>query len=148
VAKEVRANFDIDASELRAFAKALQKAAPAAKKELTLRLRALGEHVADDAQARIQEWSRSIPPSIRVRVYGANVQVIASAMPLAGLLEFGSKGRENSDTFKHPVFGNAQVWVDQPKHEFLKPAAAANQERIELEGLAAIDAALEMLPRG
>jgi hypothetical protein len=48
-------------------------------------------------------------------------------------------------TFRHPVFGNKAVWVEQPMHPALGPAVEANADRIELLTLKALDRALEVV---
>lgn len=49
--------------------------------------------------------------------------VEAGGGPLAGLWEEGNKGSALSDpTFRHPVFGNTEVWVDQQKWPYLSRA--------------------------
>ncbi len=138
----VKTGFGVDVSDFKQFAKALRLAAPKAKAQLALELRAMGDVVAEDAQSLLEPYSQSIPGGIKVRVSGVSVSVVATVMPLSGLFELGSKGRENADNFSHPVFGNKSVWVTQPKHEFLGPAVKDHEAEIEEAATKALDAAI------
>lgn len=54
----------------------------------------------------------------------------AEGSPIAVLFELGNKrsrggqtvGRRGGGVFRHPVYGNREVWVDQKMHPFLWPA--------------------------
>jgi hypothetical protein len=51
---------------------------------------------------------------------------------LAVLYEKGNKGKsEDSPTFSHPVFGNRDAWVAQPRYPFLVPAAERMMPAVE-----------------
>src|ERR1035437_168444 len=138
----LKTGFGVGVSDFKQFAKALRLAAPKAKAELALQLRALGQVVADDATSAVAPFSTTIPSGIKVRVSGASVSVVATVTPLSGLFELGSKGRENADNFSHPVFGNKSVWVTQPKHEFLGPAVKNHEAEVTEAATAALDAAI------
>jgi len=130
------AELSIDTKALRSFAKALRVAEPALAKGLRLAYRAAGDEVASDARRRA-DYSTRIPGSIRVRTtQTAAVSVIAGgpqALDAAPLEHQGLPG-----SFRHPVFGNRAVWVDQTARPFLHPALEAKGE----EAKAAVAAAL------
>lgn len=126
----------IDTRAYRDAAKALRQGAKHLNRELRKELRAAGEIMAVEARKVAGEHSETIPPTIKVRVAGATVSVQAGGAkaPIAGLFELGNKGRASrGKTFRHPVF-NTGVWVEQPRHRFLEPAAEKTlpeaQERI------------------
>jgi hypothetical protein len=95
-------------------------------------LRQAGELVAQEARG-LASWSTRIPASVRVRTsFRENregVKVVAGgpaaphARPYEGL---SSRG----DTFRHPVFGNTDVWVSQETRPFIFPAAEAKSEEV------------------
>ena len=57
----------------------------------------------------------------------------APGVPIAKLYEVGNKGRGGGSTFRHPVFGNRENWVDQPRYPFLAAAGKAKQVQAGLE---------------
>ena len=125
-----------DTRQLKALGNALRKSQPALYKETQRALRAVGETVRARAATKAS-WSTRIPPTLKVRVSGLNSVIVSaggSAAPGAKPLEHaGAEG-----TFRHPVFGNRDVWVDQPARPFLHPAAL---ERLQ-ESAEAVAAAL------
>lgn len=138
-----RGREGVDIRQLRALTKSLRGFKP--DKELHKALRVAGQLIADDAKAIAAEHSKSIPPTIRVRVSKTKISVVAGGgeNAIAGLLELGNKGRGKSQAaarsgrFRHPVWGNRDNWVDQPMHAYLLPAARRNERGIEaLEGKA------------
>lgn len=137
----------IDTRSFSGFARALRKAAPELDSGLKLRLRAAGHIVADEASEDIARVSIQVPPTVKVRVAGAGVSVIAGgSTPLAGLFELGNQG-SGGDTFRHPVFGNASIFVDQAMHPFLGPAVENHAEDVFREVLGALDDAITTATR-
>lgn len=142
----------LDLRDFSRFAKALRKAEPALAKGLAVRLRAAGEIVAAEARSNAAAISKSIPPSIKVRVSGATVSVVAggNGVPLAGLLELGNAGRTsstatNESRFRHPVFGHSKVWVNQPMHPYLLPALRNKSEVAQQAAVDALDEAIAII---
>ncbi len=64
-------------------------------------------------------WSSRIPGSFTIQGAGDNVVVRAAgdAAPEGAPLE--NEGKRG--TFRHPVFGNREVWVDQKARPFFNP---------------------------
>jgi hypothetical protein len=79
--------------------------------------------VASQAKANAS-WSSRIPGAITVgvsssrRYPGAQIKVSKTKAPHARLFEFPSRG----GSFRHPVFGNREVWVAQKGRPFIRPA--------------------------
>ena len=119
--------ISIDTSSFSKFARDLRAVAPELKLELLREMKSAGEIVAEDARSRA-DWSEKIPPAIKVKVSGDTIKVVADAKkaPNAKPIEHGGKG----GTFRHPVFGNRDVWVDQQARPFLRPALTANRELV------------------
>lgn len=98
------------------------------RKEVRPKLKEAGEIIAADARSRAS-WSSRIPRTVRVRVSfragGEGVTVAAGgaraphARPYEGTTQ---------NPFRHPVYGNREVWVAQPARPFLNPAAAAKAD--------------------
>jgi hypothetical protein len=133
------------------FAKALRKSEPALSAGLKTKLRAAGQIVADIAKAKAGAVSHSIPASIKVRVSGATISVVAggAGVPLGGLFELGNAGHGGGgSTFRHPVFGDKAVWADQPMHPYLGPAVEEGADKVEAAALAALDEAVHVMIEG
>lgn len=137
----------VDTRQLRELTKSLRGFKP--DKELHKALRVAGQLIAEDAKAIIGEHSKTVPATIRVRVSGTKISVVAGSedVPLAGLLELGNKGKGKSQVaaeggkFRHPVFGDRTSWVEQDMHPYLLAAAEKNARNIEhLEGVAVAEA--------
>lgn len=139
--------FGIDATELARLSKDLRRTAPDLNRRMRKRLREAGEIVAKEARVISAQDSTKISPTIKVTVAGATVAVTAGGpdLPIAGLLELGNHGGSKSasasshGTFRHPVFGHPGVWVDQPMHPYLMPAAHAKTTELEVTFVKAID---------
>lgn len=80
-------------------------------------------------------WSSRIPGATQVRASfsarGAGVVVSTSRRraPDARPYESGSKGAPDG-VLRHPVFGNRNVWVEQPTRPFFGPATKAAESGI------------------
>lgn len=107
----------------------------------------MGAVVAEDAKSRAREVSSSVADTIKVRVAGMNVSVVAGggANALAGLLELGNLGGDDQDFFRHPVFGDMNWWEDQAMHPYLSPALASHITEVDAAAMAAIDATISEL---
>lgn len=131
--------FHVDLSELKDFAKVLRKVAPEVAKDLNRGVAAGGEIIAAEARHNAGFSSR-IPGSIVTTRRGLRVKIQAggdSAGDAAVLEHGGIPG-----TFRHPVFGDREVWVSQPAHPFLTPALESKSEEAFGVVVAAVDSAL------
>jgi hypothetical protein len=141
----IHLGLGVDMRDFDAFARALRTAAPSTRRQLITRLRGVGALVAEEARAQIEPYSTSIPPSIKVRVSRLTVSVVAGGpdVPLAGLFELGNVGdKGRRDVFRHPVFGNREIWVSQPRHPFLAPALRQRWSEVERAAVEALDATI------
>jgi hypothetical protein len=113
----------IDVSELKNLGKALHRAAPLVEREFNKGMKSYGDLVAADAKTKANFSSR-IPGTIKARRRGRSVSVVAggSNAPHAPAFEHGGQG----GSFRHPVYGNFDAWVEQPAHPYLHPAAEEN----------------------
>lgn len=135
----------IDLSDLKDFAKVLKKIEPQLQRDFFKSLSAAGELTATQARANAS-FSRKIPRTIVVKRRGLRVRIQAGGddAPNAAPLEHG--GVEG--TFRHPVFGNREVWVDQQAHPFLTPAVEQTVDPGFALVVAAVDSALRGISVG
>jgi hypothetical protein len=160
----------VDVSDLLALPKVLRAIDPAAKKELTRGLRAIGREIADGAKANV----RAIPSkgtegyhlshdggiralvanAIKVRVSGMTVKVVQDkvgypADAVSRLWELG--GKDSRAYWSHPLFGNKEVQIQQQSHNYLMASVLKHEDEIKdaaekaiMTGLLAAQRAAEM----
>ena len=121
----------IDLREFKKLTKDLKDFKP--DKQVKKALKLAGELIATDARALVSPYSKTTPPTIRVRTRKTSISVIAGGtnVPIAGLLEMGNRGRSTGNTFRHPVFGDKSIWVNQKMHPYLLVAMKKNEHAIE-----------------
>lgn len=113
------------------------------RKALRRNLRRTAEPIKRRVQANAS-WSRRIPGAVKIttsltaRHPAVGIKVDSKKAPHARPLERGSKGRRTVN--RHPVFGNREVWVDQPTRPFFFGATNGAMPDVER---AAIDAVNE-----
>jgi hypothetical protein len=144
---DIHEGIGLDVREFAKFAKGLRKVAPEISKHLQLQLRVIGQSVADEYRSNIEAYSTTVPDSIKVRVSGATVSVLAGGpgVPMAGLLELGNAKARTTTAFNHPVFGSAASWVTQPMHPALGPAVESKFGAVERAAATAIETAFAEL---
>jgi hypothetical protein len=116
-------------SELQRLIRDLGQIPKDLQKELRPAVKKAAEVVKRDAQAR-SSWSTRIPGAMRVVVKlagsGAGASVVVSAAKAPHARPYENLG--NPGTFRHPVYGNREVWVPQAARPFLFPAAQAKAD--------------------
>lgn len=128
----------IDTTDFKNVIRVLRKEQPELAKQVRKQLRVAGEIVAAEARRNAAEFSKTIPPTIKVRTAGATVAVIAGGAkaPAASLFELGNTGGSKSATaslggrFRHPVFGDRDVWVETPSRPYIRPSIAKDIEAV------------------
>lgn len=121
-------DVQIDMSQLREFGRVLHRLAPELEKEFRNGLAAAGEIIAAAARRKAGEFSTRIPATVKVRRRGNRVRVVAGGPGAPGAAAINNKGL--TGIFRHPVFGNREVWVDQPARPFLEPDDATSEEAV------------------
>lgn len=128
---------------LRLLVGELGRMSPAAKQELRRGLRAAGKTVLQQAKSNAS-WSSRIPGAMRLATRtgaknaGVFLRVDATRAPHARPYEgIGTR----AGFFRHPVFGNRDVWVSQAQRPFLVPAAQAGRPAVVKAGEDAVKAA-------
>ncbi len=126
------ADFTIDAKSIKQFAARCKLASPELQKAFVKSLNPAGDVIAGGVKRRASAFHRNgggttrIADSVKVRRRGTRVKVIAggTAAPEAAPINNLGKG----GTFRHPVFGNYDVWRPQAAHPFMEPDAAETAE--------------------
>lgn len=118
----------------------MRRMAPETKKQLNKELKdLLRQDIVPSAKGHAS-WSSRIPGAIKpqVTVKKVGLRVRAKNAPHARPYEGISQGA----TFRHPVFGNRNVWVTQAARPFLDPAVEEHKEEfMEAAGTAVDEAA-------
>ena len=123
--------FTIDVTDLKTLARDLRKIQPELAKELRVGLKQVAEPVRATAELLVGAVTKKAAGPIVTRTSGVTVKVVnKSTHPLAGLFEYGNKGQRGAATFRHPVFGNTDVWVTQKTHPYLSRALAIRQDQV------------------
>lgn len=141
----------LEYDSVRDFAKALGKVSPELRRQLRPQLRNAGQHVLDDMKRRAS-YSTRIPGATRMTVSfdakggGIRFRVSAARAPHARVLERGNDG-SRSASFRHPVFGDRDVWVTQATRPFFFPALQAGRPEIKRGISAAVKASLREVQR-
>lgn len=106
-------------------------------------MREVGQKVLADARKNAA-WSTRIPGALELRISteGKNAGVVVQARKQDAPHARPFEGITQGSTFRHPVFGNTDVWVSQAARPFLLPAARAHKDEAVRVVLAAIDDAL------
>jgi hypothetical protein len=116
------------------------------RRELRPQLRAAAVHIVDDMKDRAS-YSTRIPNAITMSVAfgarsgGITIRVNSKKAPHARVLERGNDA-SRSATFRHPVFGDTDVWVTQPTHPFFFPAIKTGRPELQKRISEAVRASL------
>lgn len=109
----------------------LKRLAPAVQKELNAEIKGIAGEIVSAAKANAS-WSSRIPGAIGLSVTTTRVGVKANRRKAPHARAYEGTRRAGFGTqksFRHPVFGNRNVWVSQPTRPFLAPAIRANQDQ-------------------
>lgn len=131
---------EIDARQLLTLNKHLKSLENGTMLSRSLRqgLREAAKPVLAEAKSRAAQASSHIASTLSTSVSftgkrsGVFITAKGSKMPsghekLPALMENGGK----QGTFRHPLFGNRNHWVNQPAHPFLHPALESKRGEIE-----------------
>ena len=107
----------------------LKDLGPAIRKDFNNEIKVHAQNIMSDAKANAS-WSSRIPGSLSISVTASRVGVKANRRkaPHARAMEGVRRaGFGTVREFRHPVYGNQNIWVSQPTKPFLAPAIRANQ---------------------
>jgi hypothetical protein len=121
----------IEYASVRMLAREFGQVPQELRAELRPKLRQAGEQVRSQIRSNAGFSSR-IPGAVRMttafgsKTGGVRIWVDAKKAPHARPLEnLGQAG-----SFRHPVFGNRDVWVSQPAHPFFFPAVKSSGGKV------------------
>lgn len=131
--------FEIDGEAFRVFSRELKKVEPELAKELRKELREIVKTKVIPTAKSNAGFSARIPGAIKpsVTTKGAGVRIAGKQAPHGRPIE----GIGGNSHFRHPVFGNREVWVNQRTRPFLSPAVDANQDEAAEAAKKAVDKA-------
>jgi hypothetical protein len=123
---------------LEQLARDCRGAARAVRREIDETLLKIGAELLASAKAIASEHSSTVAGTIRMKALPGMVVIQAGsdAVPIAALWETGNKGSRDTARvtglwFRHPLFGNREIWVNQRRFPFLRPALDADRSRIK-----------------
>lgn len=134
--------------QVQALARDLYRIGPKQRRKLQANIGRIGQSALSDARSRAGAWSSRIPGAIEGKPVtdmtrgsvGYMIRVRLSAAPHGRAFE----GLGQGGSFRHPVFGNRDVWVSQPTRPFVWPAVSGRRSQIQSACLSAFeDAARE-----
>lgn len=134
------ASITVNMQSFAHLARDMRRATPLMYKEIQHGLKDIGEIVAGEARHNAG-YSEKIANSIKVRTRGFSVSVVASGT-LAGLEEMGSKSTGPAG-WRHPLFGNKDLWYPQKSRPFLYPALKSKAELVDLAVWTLVGTALD-----
>lgn len=131
----VGTGISMDAHELTRLAEDLWAGARNIDPRASYMLIDIGKQVQTKARNKASsDGSLQIPPTIRgglVTPHEYRIEAGGESVPIAGLWELGNRGgSERSTTFRHPVWGNKNVWVEQNRYPYLQPALRETEPMI------------------
>lgn len=114
----------VEVVNYRLIQKELKVADVAVQKNLNKSLKVLMAEVVQQSRSAAS-WSNTIPAAIvpLAATTGAGVRV-KKTVPIAPLNE------RPSGNWRHPVFGNKAIWVDQPARPSVRPTVARARARL------------------
>jgi hypothetical protein len=116
----------INAKQVARIAREVRRASPEAWRVCRIRLREVGQDVADDVKAATSYSSR-IPQSVKVRsTVAGNVRITVGGDQAPNAVPIENKGQ---GYVRHPVFGNREVWTNKnSRPAFLLPTFARRKD--------------------
>lgn len=119
---------DTTSGDVRKLVNDIRKMGGTVSRELGKEFKKAAGPVADQAKSNAS-WSTRIPGAIKTgtsrsrKFPGAQIKVSKDRAPHARLYEFGSGSRSRS--FRHPVYGDRNNWVEEATRPFIRPAIRA-----------------------
>jgi len=120
----------LDPSSWRNLQRDLRALGPEIVKELRTQFKDIGSDIVQSAKTRAA-WSSRIPGAIGLSVTTTRVGVKVNRRQAPHARAFEGVGRSGFGSkthFRHPVFGNRNVWVSQNTRPFVAPAIRQHQE--------------------
>lgn len=133
-------------AELRKFIQSFDKFPAELRKSMRPMLKEAGNKALTQARQNAL-WSRRIPGATTVRVSfskrSAGVTLVTRAVAAPNARVYENRGRPGF--FRHMVFGNPAVWVNEPARPFQTPAAQVWQKDIDKDIGRVVDTAAQSI---
>lgn len=116
--------ISVDADDFRNFQRTLKTLDKEISKALNRELRKVIGSTIVPAARQNASWSSRIPGAIKPTVGTTKIgaRVASRQAPHGRAYEGLAKGVRSNASFRHPVFGNRDVWVSQRTRPYLQPA--------------------------
>jgi len=116
--------ISVDAKDFRDFQRTIKGLDAGVARELNKELRKVLKSTIIPAAKSNASWSSRIPGAIKPTVGTTKIgaRVASKQAPHGRAFEGLQKGLRGNGTFRHPVFGNRNVWVNQATRPYLAPA--------------------------
>lgn len=121
----------VEYESIRKLARAMGSIPADVRRELRPRLRKAGEGLANDLRSSYG-WSSRIPGAVRITAAfgsqsgGVRIFVDEKRAPHARPIE----NEGNAGTFRHPLWGDTENWVEQEARPTFFPAVKRNREEV------------------
>jgi len=102
-----------------------------------------GQAIIAEARANAAQWSTRIPDAIRLSVLKTGVMIRVSGKKAPHARPYEGIGTRRQ-TFRHPVFGDREHWVEQNTRPFLMPAVRNHAREVRSEVVRTIDQVLRL----
>ena len=118
----------VDVSGFTKFNRALRTADKDMQKLLTKQIKSQVTGAVVPAARANASFSTKIPGTIKVSstIKGVSVKAGGPKAPAAAAFEHGGQ----PGVFRHPTFGDREVWSNQTAHPFLTPAIKSNESAL------------------
>lgn len=128
--------FSVDpasSKDVQKLMRELRKVAPEVAKQTRARFKAAATPILNDARRRQPKKTGELRRKTKIRIARGRVEIRSSA-PHARISEFGGR---------HPVYGNREVWVNQPAAPAIFPAADAGRSEFIRQAEHAVELAVK-----
>lgn len=122
----------IDATRILSFAVQLRDVPKEMQKDLRRNILDASDVIVQRARSNAS-WSSRIPNAISARVRfgtGSAVQIVVDSKQAPHARPYEGIGQGRGNTFRHPLFGNTDIWVEQQQRPFLFPARRQHEHEV------------------
>jgi hypothetical protein len=131
--------------QLTELSRDLYRIGAAGRRNLRTDMERAGQSALSDARSRAGRWSRRIPASLSLRTQLTDTRVVvqlrSSARVAPHARSYEGLGHDTG-SFRHPVYGRRDRWVQQSTRPSVWPAVAGRRREIEESVAAAYERAI------
>lgn len=147
----------VDAQDFRKVLLATKEFEPALYKALRARLRTIGRDLIGDMQGELGsgELSGPIAGGLKASISKGNVNAKGAGLRIRATSKLLPDGKKvmlkayNRPAFRHPVFGDTNVWIQQPGRPYFGSVITARRQQVADDvRLALAEAIRDMIAKG